>query len=564
MRHHKAALALFITLLCVGKEGVAQSGVNVQSFYPQPAQTENYLSQPAAGTLEHLDWEIGLMLHFADDQLVETLDGERVRSLIHSQLTADLMGAIGLFDRLELGLALPVVLYQNGDDTDVVNGFDPTAADLSFGDIRLLTKVNLYNGLSEEDPTGIPLALSVDWFIPSGDQADFQGEGFRVFPLLALDYTLAGNYRIGANLGYMVRPQAEFLNLEVNDQLTWAISADLPVADSFHIVPEVFGAVGVLADEQSSEETPVELLLAGRYFINPSLMAQAGFGFGLVKGVGSPDYRLLLGIAYSPVNQDMDSDGDGLMDSVDACPQDPEDFDDFEDEDGCPEPDNDQDTILDVDDGCPLNPEDFDNFEDGDGCPDPDNDRDGITDMADLCPNDPEDVDSFEDVDGCPDPDNDQDGILDVDDECPADPETLNGFQDEDGCPDRGLVNVTCEALEIEDRVYFETDSDVIQVRSYDLLDQIVGVLRARSDISLVSIEGHTDSRGSDSHNMDLSTRRAASVRRYLVDHGIQADRLLSLGYGEERPVASNDTADGRADNRRVEFLIIEQAGCQE
>ena len=123
---------------------------------------------------------------------------------------------------------------------------------------------------------------------------------------------------------------------------------------------------------------------------------------------------------------------------------------------------------------------------------------------------------------------------------------------------------VTCERIEFDDRVYFETDSDVIQVRSYDLLDQIVGVLRARSDISLVSIEGHTDSRGSDSHNMDLSTRRAASVRRYLVDHGIQADRLLSLGYGEERPVASNDTADGRADNRRVEFLIIEQAGCQE
>src|SRR5450432_3372842 len=106
-------------------------------------------------------------------------------------------------------------------------------------------------------------------------------------------------------------------------------------------------------------------------------------------------------------------------------------------------PDRDGDGIVDDLDKCPDDPEDFDGFQDEDGCPDPDNDGDGILDVDDLCPNDPEDKDGFEDADGCPDPDNDKDRILDKDDKCPNEPETYNGFQDEDGCPDRGRVVVT-------------------------------------------------------------------------------------------------------------------------
>ncbi len=131
-----------------------------------------------------------------------------------------------------------------------------------------------------------------------------------------------------------------------------------------------------------------------------------------------------------------DSDGDGIEDSKDKCPNEPEDFDGFEDADGCPDPDNDHDGILDVNDKCPNVPEDLDGFQDDDGCPDPDNDHDGILDINDKCPNVPEDLDGFQDDDGCPDVDNDQDGILDVNDKCPNAPEDIDGFQDDDGCPD--------------------------------------------------------------------------------------------------------------------------------
>jgi OOP family OmpA-OmpF porin len=109
--------------------------------------------------------------------------------------------------------------------------------------------------------------------------------------------------------------------------------------------------------------------------------------------------------------------------------------------------DRDGDGILDNVDQCPDDPEDRDGFEDTDGCPDPDNDRDGILDTDDLCPNDPEDRDNFEDDNGCPDPDNDRDRILDVRDSCPNEPETYNGHEDEDGCPDRGQAVIVDRGL---------------------------------------------------------------------------------------------------------------------
>ncbi len=133
---------------------------------------------------------------------------------------------------------------------------------------------------------------------------------------------------------------------------------------------------------------------------------------------------------------DIDNDGDGILDINDKCPNAAEDIDGFEDEDGCPDVDNDNDGILDVNDRCPNVAEDLDGYEDNDGCPDLDNDQDGILDAYDKCTNLAEDIDGFEDDDGCPDYDNDRDGILDVNDKCPDEPEDVDGYLDEDGCPD--------------------------------------------------------------------------------------------------------------------------------
>ncbi len=152
---------------------------------------------------------------------------------------------------------------------------------------------------------------------------------------------------------------------------------------------------------------------------------------------------------------------------------------------------------------------------------------------------------------------------MDFDDECPLDPEVYNGLDDEDGCPDETQITIVeCMALELGDAVYFDTDSDVIQERSYPLLFDLTNALVANPSILKARVEGHTDSRGSDAHNLDLSRRRAASVMRFVTSAGIDEGRLESEGYGETQPIDTNDTTEGRQNNRRVEVRILEQEGC--
>ena len=251
---------------------------------------------------------------------------------------------------------------------------------------------------------------------------------------------------------------------------------------------------------------------------------------------------------------DRDNDGDGILDDVDQCPNDAEDKDGFEDEDGCPDLDNDQDGIPDNDDACPNDPEDFDGFEDEDGCPELDIDGDGIIDADDSCPGEVEDFDGFEDEDGCPDPDNDNDGILDVDDDCPNEAETFNDYEDEDGCPDKvPEVIFKKDAPIILEGVNFEFNSAELTAGAKEILMKVVRTLKDYAEMTLM-IKGHTDSVGSDEYNLGLSDRRANSVRQYLVNQGIDPSRLSSKGYGEAEPIAPNNTDEGRAKNRRIEF----------
>ncbi len=257
---------------------------------------------------------------------------------------------------------------------------------------------------------------------------------------------------------------------------------------------------------------------------------------------------------------DTDNDQDGILDTDDKCPNDPEDMDGFEDEDGCPDTDNDQDGILDTDDKCPNDPEDKDNFEDEDGCPDYDNDKDGVPDTTDKCPVLPEDIDSFEDEDGCPDYDNDKDGIPDTLDNCINKPEVFNGFQDADGCPDELPKPTEQEQKVLYTKlaaINFKTGSAELTSASFVHLNFVADFLKKYGHLKY-EIQGHTDSQGGNEYNLLLSAARAASVRGYLMQKAVPDSQLISVGYGEERPVADNKTAKGRAMNRRVEFRVIE------
>jgi outer membrane protein OmpA-like peptidoglycan-associated protein len=373
-------------------------------------------------------------------------------------------------------------------------------------------------------------------------------------------------------------------------QLTYGLGiSGAVVPHKFDLLAEVFGYADLTG---KANAYPLEGLVGAKVYLAQKSYFQFGASFGMIPNqTASPLARVFIGFIFEPSIGDRD--GDGIKDDVDKCPDDPEDLDDFEDEDGCPDPDNDRDGILDRDDKCPNepetkngfededgcpdsidldrdgdgipdrvdkcpdDPEDKDGFEDEDGCPDPDNDKDGILDVDDLCPNDPEDKDGFEDEDGCPDPDNDKDRILDKDDKCPNEPETYNGFEDEDGCPDKGRVLIRKGKLEILDKIYFETAKAVIKPISYPILDAIVATLKGNPQILLVEIQGHADERGDDDYNMRLTEDRAAAVKTYLIEHGVESDRLQSHGYGETKPVCGSHNEACWSKNRRVEFVIL-------
>lgn len=272
------------------------------------------------------------------------------------------------------------------------------------------------------------------------------------------------------------------------------------------------------------------------------------------KCPGTPD-----GVSVDEVGCPIDTDGDGIADYLDKCPEVPG----IEELEGCP--DRDGDGITDEEDECPDEPGTKEAYgcpdRDGDGildeeddCPDvagvekfngcPDTDGDGIQDSEDRCP----EKAGIKELKGCPDTDGD--GISDVDDKCP----TIPGVDSNMGCPE-----IAKETKDVFERalkgIQFESGRDVIKRSSYGILNNVADIMKDNPEYKLI-IDGHTDSQGNDAANLELSKKRAAAVKKYLVDKGVSESRLTSRGFGETKPKATNDTAEGRATNRRVEFTV--------
>jgi outer membrane protein OmpA-like peptidoglycan-associated protein len=612
-----------LALCLLGSQASAQDGsVPVQQFAPAPGGDNNYVNVQGSGIMPHLKPSAGIYLNYAHDPLIlrRVVTNEQV-SLLEHHMQMDLVAALGIADFFEIGLAIPLTLYQaQGDNSDTLR---PAAVDaFTMGDIRLVPKFKLYG---EEE--GFGLAIAVPTTLPTGSPANLQGNAsVTLEPRLILQYIFSENFRLGLNAGFIWRPEAqELFNISIGNEVTAGLGLEYKFdkidAGTFAIIAESWGKVSIESDTQA-EERPFEVALAGRWWPEDHHAVTLGVSRGLTQGYGSPDFRVFAGYTYTPIGDD-DPDGDGLKGEEDQCPNDPEDFDAFEDEDGCPDRDNDRDGIPDSRDKCPNEPEDIDGFEDADGCPEPDNDGDGICDPwvaergveakyestckgSDQCPNDPEDFDGFQDEDGCPEADNDGDGLCDPwvaekgmegkfsgvcksTDQCPLEPEDRDSWQDEDGCPDPdndgdGILDVddkcpddpkdACAApiigrceIQITTPVFFKYDKDEIDVlKSAPILDAVAEVLLKQDWIKLVEVQGHTDSDGPDDYNVDLSQRRSEQVRKYLIDKGVAAERLVAKGYGESKPIDTNRTPAGRAKNRRVQFMILDpsQDSCKQ
>lgn len=230
-----------------------------------------------------------------------------------------------------------------------------------------------------------------------------------------------------------------------------------------------------------------------------------------------------------------DTDKDGIQDSADACLDVPG----LAEFNGCP--DTDGDGIIDSEDEC----FDVKGTKIMKGCPDADGD--GVADKDDECPT----VKGAKENKGCPWPDTDGDGVADKDDKCP----TVKGTVANNGCPE-----VSDEAMKkLNDygkTILFNSGKSSFQKQTYPVLQAMSAILKEYPTAKF-SLEGHTDSDGKDAMNQKLSEDRAAAVKNYLIEQGIEASRLSSKGFGESAPVDSNKTAKGKANNRRVEVKLV-------
>jgi len=591
-------------------------GLDTHLFRPA-LDSKGFYTVNGSEVLGHQDISFGLVIDYGRNLLRVVDLQQKSPQLINHSFQGTAQFNYGLFNRLVLGLDVPINLMAGDEQVNKLTPPGPlfpgqwgtTALDSqTLGFLAMHAKFKI-----TRIESGIGLAVALQVGVPVSDAPKNAGADPSVWywPMFIVEKRIGSRdqFRVALNAGYRGHSASSTV-LALNDGATAAPPAGTAPATNWHdgsrvtyggavsfrvlepldLVVETYGTYH-LGDAASALKMSNEVVGGIKLFVERNSYLLIGGGPRYTNGFEAADLRGFVGFIFEPSIGDRD--GDGIKDDLDQCPDEPEDKDHFKDEDGCPDPDNDNDGILDKDDRCinvpedrdgdqdwdgcpesrdgdrdgdgildskdkcPDDPEDRDGFEDQDGCPDPDNDRDGIPDVKDKCPNDPEDKDNFEDDDGCPDPDNDRDGIPDVRDKCPNDPENFNGFEDEDGCPDKGNVIIQDNSLIILEKIKFATASAAILPQSNKILDEVAQTLQHHPEFLLVELAGHADERSDDAYNLRLTQDRVNSVMRALIARGVDKSRLRAKGYGEYCPIDQGHNEAAWEQNRRVEFKIV-------
>lgn len=567
-RIHAAFAVLGLSLLSLPASAQEQPGYASNHFNPSERGSQWFV-------LDSLDMRgngrlaLGLVNDYSYRSLVDYAhDGSVNQSIVRNQYLAHLGGSVVLGDRFRIGLSVPLQLFADGHTVAVNGVVHRPSEDVAAGDVRIGTDVRILGSYGD----AATLAGGVQLFLPSGSQTAYTGDGKpRVHPHL-LFAGRASALTYAANLGFMYRVRdEEFGDGKIGSQLTFGASAGVRVADDKLVIgPEIYGST-VTARAFENRTTPLEVLLGAHYDLGANLRGGLGLGTLLTRGYGAPVARALLSIEWVPGNAKEDApppppddrDGDGITDCADACGFVKGVKSDDPSKNGCPLPnDTDGDGVTDDVDACPraVGPASPDPAKNG--CPPAtvgDQDGDGVPDVDDACPGTAGVRTADAKTNGCPDQDRDHDGVPNDVDACPDEAGKPDPDPKKNGCPKAFLQGGT---IKIVDQVRFKNASAEIVPGpdSEGVLQAVVTVLKAHPEVKKVRVEGHTDDKGLPASNKTLSQARAASVVKWLTEHGIAADRLDAVGYGDERPLEPNKDDESRSKNRRVEFHV-EQAG---
>ncbi len=443
--------------------------------------------------------------HYENDPLVLFQNGEKMGVVVQHRATAHLAAAYGLWGWVELGAQVPMLLLQRGDDL-AAHGIGKLERGPTPGTPLLTLRVKL---LAEREADPVDLSLGVHAGPAVGSGAALARE-LRATPSL-----MAGRrfslLRAAIDAGILLRPRT-------------VLSPDQNIQDELGHALRLGGTLSTLGEGPRGELTviarvplkregsSIETLAGARWSVSDAFEAYGLAGLAFGNAPGTPDFRVLLGVAYGRARSQR-------VESIQQAPvPNPPELPDSSAHDGeaVPEKDSDSDDILDENDACPTEA--------------------GIPEMH-----------------GCPARDSDHDTVQDHLDNCPE----VAGPVDNQGCPaeEKQLVAIQKDRIKIKDAVHFDFDMATIQPRSFPLLDQVARILMEHPEILSVTIEGHTDERGSAEYNRDLSQQRAEAVCDYLAQKGVVRERMQAQGFGEDRPVQPNATDEGRAANRRVEFI---------
>jgi OOP family OmpA-OmpF porin len=483
--------------------------------------------RPALGVIADYGREPYVLLNRDDSENVKVVSG---------QFFVHLGGSIVMFDRLRLGASIPLAVAQDASATGgVVAGQRVVgSSDGGFGDLRLAADVRLAGKYGD----AFTLALGARLWAPTGSAAKLLGDdAIRLGPRLAAAGDI-GAFAYAASLGVTYRGNDDTIaGHPTGSEVNFGAAAGARVLDKKLLIgPEIWGSSVVSESSAFFAErtTPLALLGSGHYTAGDFRFG-LGAGPGLSHAAGTASFRALASFEWAPGIEEArpvvlpqaapppsDRDGDGVPDVIDACPD-----------------------VAGVQTDDPKT----------NGCP-ADRDRDGVFDVIDACPDVPGVKTDDPKTNGCPpvrDVDRDKDGVLDAVDACPDVPGPANQDPTKNGCP---VAFLTDTEIKITDQVKFRFGLADLDPASDAVLQAVLEIMKSHVEITKVNVQGHTDSVGTPERNRALSTARAAAVGNWLVKHGIDKTRVTTEGFGLTRPIETNDTDQGRAANRRVEFHI--------
>ncbi len=572
--------------------------LNAQAFRPTIDGRSTLWTDDAslarAGT-----YSLRLAMNWAHNPLVVRWSDDSTTSLVRDTVNLDLMAGITIW-RIRAGLDLPLYLVSTSD-------LDAGGAGL--GDVAVDVRGSI---LAESEDAPIGLAAYGRVALPTATVDTALGNPGMGGELgLVASKQLTDQLLLAANLGTRFLPETQLVNVEVDDQLYYRLGGGYALTDDAGVSLDVAGHLNYNQPFGNAAANPFEGLLGGWYHISDDLILRGGVGHGFTRGISSPDVRVVAMIGWEP-EKEVDTDLDGLVDSVDACPEQPEDVDGWEDKDGCPDPGATV-TVAVVDEaGEPVpgadarvtGPETFQGGDSFSGEVHPGAYRAEATAEGWEPATTEFEVAAAQDqtvtVVLTPKPALVQVKVLDPDGKLMDATFTIgennpvatkNGLGQSNIAPgsvslqvraegfavinqsfkvgpgETKLVEVqmrptqvelTVEKIEIKGEVYFDTAKAVIKAESFPLLDEVAQVLLDHPEVLRLRIEGHTDSRGDAGYNLQLSKERAASVMTYLTEKGVATERLESEGYGESKPLVRGNNEKAWSKNRRVDFFVAE------